>query len=141
MFCHHIDEDKQILISNPDAVRVYDIPFEYQKKDRLVYCTLIEHAVLHLLIAAETYGKRGSDQSLGVQGYMYYIRPNILSWLVYANEPKAKWSIDCWNAVRMEPSKAKRLVKEMDKFLLHNYPSITSNDLRAAYEDSVFSRF
>jgi hypothetical protein len=141
LFCHHIDEDKQILISTPQAILFYDIPFEYQKKDRLVYCNLIEHAVLHLLIAAETYDENSSGQLLGIGGYMNFIRPNILSWLVFGNEPTAKWSINCWKTIQMEPRKAKKMVKEMDKFLLRNYPSVTRRDLKDAYEESVFNTF
>jgi hypothetical protein len=48
---HHIDENKTILLSDPDIARAN--PFEYQKKDRLVYCNLIEHLLLHLKIVNE----------------------------------------------------------------------------------------
>ena len=51
LVCHHIDENKAILLSDPDIARAN--PFEYQKKDRLVYCNLIEHLLLHLKIVNE----------------------------------------------------------------------------------------
>ena len=49
--CHHIDEDKAIMLSRPDyAARN---PFEYQKADRLVYCNVMEHLILHAKIVEE----------------------------------------------------------------------------------------
>ena len=49
LFCHHIDEDKAILLSNDKNAINY--PFEYQKADRLVYCNFLEHLLLHIKIA------------------------------------------------------------------------------------------
>lgn len=46
LFCHHIDEDKAIMLCN-DKFAVNN-PFEYQKADRLVYCNLLEHLLLHV---------------------------------------------------------------------------------------------
>lgn len=51
LFCHHIDEDKAILLSN-DKYAINN-PFEYQKADRLVYCNFLEHLLLHIKIAEE----------------------------------------------------------------------------------------
>ena len=43
--CHHIDEDKHGNLSVPQLAKRH--PYKYQKKDRLVYCNLIEHCLLH----------------------------------------------------------------------------------------------
>lgn len=51
LFCHHIDEDKAILLSN-DKYAVNN-SFEYQKADRLVYCNFLEHLLLHIKIVEE----------------------------------------------------------------------------------------
>lgn len=57
--CHHIDEDKAIMLSRPDyAARN---PFEYQKADRLVYCNVMEHLILHTKIVEEPH-KKGANQ-------------------------------------------------------------------------------
>src|SRR5690625_6454906 len=37
LYCHHIDEIKELNIANPLFIKRKNIPFEYQKKDRLVY--------------------------------------------------------------------------------------------------------
>ena len=51
LFCHHIDEDKAIMLSN-DRYAKHN-PFAYQKSDRLVYCDFLEHLLLHLKIMEE----------------------------------------------------------------------------------------
>lgn len=51
LFCHHIDEDKAIELSNPERARMN--PFRYQKADRLVYCNFLEHLLLHIKIVEE----------------------------------------------------------------------------------------
>src|SRR5699024_2509347 len=40
LYCHHIYENIMHKISDPVFIREYKIPFEYQKKERLVYCDL-----------------------------------------------------------------------------------------------------
>ena len=49
LYCHHMDEDKGGNLGNPLQARLQ--PFEWQKKERLVYCNVIEHLILHMKIA------------------------------------------------------------------------------------------
>lgn len=51
LFIHHIDEDKAIMLSNSNYA--INNPFDYQKASRLVYCNLLEHFLLHILIYEE----------------------------------------------------------------------------------------
>lgn len=74
--CHHIDEDKAIMLSNPRwATRN---PFEYQKADRLVYCNVLEHLILHIKIVEEP---RNVDANMlelpGLGGVINYLCPQI----------------------------------------------------------------
>jgi hypothetical protein len=48
LYCHHIDEDKGDLLSEAFSAKMS--PFRWQRKDRLVYCNLLEHLLLHLKI-------------------------------------------------------------------------------------------
>lgn len=76
LFCHHMDEDKAILLSNPRwAVKN---PFRYQKADRLVYCNALEHLVLHIKIAEEP-KKKGANklESQGIGGAMNFLIPEL----------------------------------------------------------------
>ena len=49
LYCHHMDEDKGGSLSDPLKARMQ--PFEWQKKERLVYCNILEHLILHIKIA------------------------------------------------------------------------------------------
>ena len=72
LFCHHIDEDKAIMLSNPDfAARN---PFEYQKANRLVYCDILEHLILHIKIAEEPKSDAANENELvGIGGAATFI--------------------------------------------------------------------
>lgn len=49
LYCHHMDEDKGGNLSDPRGAMSQ--PFEWQKKERLVYCNILEHLILHIKIA------------------------------------------------------------------------------------------
>lgn len=49
LYCHHMDEDKGGNLSDPRGA--ISQPFEWQKKERLVYCNILEHLILHIKIA------------------------------------------------------------------------------------------
>ena len=49
LLCHHIDEDKGGNLSKSHSAAMQ--PYEWQKKERLVYCNYIEHLLLHIKIA------------------------------------------------------------------------------------------
>lgn len=120
-----MDEDKQILIANPNAILKFDIPFAYQEKERLVYCDLIEHAILHVLIAVKDVEEetRGDGfQAHGVGGYVNFIRPQLVQWLVMGVEPKPAWQVNCRNAIMMSVSDAEKLISQIDEFLVDHYP-------------------
>ncbi len=72
LVCHHIDEDKAILLSN-DKFAAKN-PFEYQKANRLVYCNLIEHLLLHVKIAEEPkHEDANPDEVQGIGGAVSFI--------------------------------------------------------------------
>lgn len=125
LYIHHMAEDKQILIADPKAILEFDIPFSYQKKEHLVYCNLIEHAILHVLIAVKDVRERtkGNDfQTHGIGGYINFIRPQLVQWLIKGVEPKLAWQVNCRDAVMMSVSEAEELIGQMDDFLMNNYP-------------------
>jgi len=134
LYCHHIDEDKQIMISNPNAIKKYDIPFAYQRKDRLCYCDLIEHGILHAIIAVEQYKKfntNDSNQLFGIGGYINFIRPELTKWLINNDIPKASWQLNCYNKIKMNSHDAGNLIDKIDSFLIKNYP-ITQDEINRA---------
>lgn len=71
LFCHHIDEDKAIMLCN-DKFAVNN-PFEYQKADRLVYCNLLEHLLLHIKIAENPSPDANENELPGIGGAINFI--------------------------------------------------------------------
>lgn len=142
LYVHHIDEDKQIMIADPKAILVFDIPFSYQEKERLVYCNLIEHAILHILIAVKDVeeGTKGNNfQAHGIGGYVNFIRPELIYWLIKGVEPKLSWKVNCRNAIMMSVDDAEKLISQMDAFLVDNYP--ISQDRIEEAEVAWFRRY
>jgi hypothetical protein len=82
LYVHYIDEDKIIMISTPRSIKDYNIPYAYQRRDRLVYANEIEHAILHLLIATEhphsVLQAAGTEHfAVGIGGYLAFLRPEM----------------------------------------------------------------
>ena len=76
LLIHHIDEDKAIMLS--DSKWAVNNPFEYQKADRLVYCNILEHLILHIKIVEEPKPKGArilEDQGIG--GAVNFICPQL----------------------------------------------------------------
>ena len=65
---HHKDENKASMLS--DQKYALKAPFKYQKAERLVYCNLLEHLILHLKIFK-------NNPALGLGGMINYMIPTI----------------------------------------------------------------
>lgn len=76
LFIHHIDEDKAIMLSDKNwAIKN---PFAYQKADRLVYCNLLEHLILHIKIVEEPQNVNANkNETPGLGGVINYLCPEI----------------------------------------------------------------
>lgn len=123
LYCHHVDEIFFPNISQPDFIKYFEIPFDSQRADRLVYCHLLEHAELHCLISTETEGR------LGLPGYVVFLRPQLIEWYVTGHEPESGWKKKCFRASYLTPQNAVSVIDMMDEFLLSRIPDLTRNDL------------
>ncbi|AXK51637.1 hypothetical protein [Spiroplasma alleghenense] len=75
LYIHHIDEDKAILLSTPEYAR--ENPFEFQKADRLVYCNLLEHLLLHIKIFEYPNKNKNIGEDVGIGGIYNFIAPEL----------------------------------------------------------------
>jgi len=92
LLCHHIDEDKAIWLSNSKfAIKS---PFEYQKADRLVYCNVLEHLILHIKIVENF----NNDFMLGIGGAINFMIPEINDYF-NGYKFKDKWMINVYNLI------------------------------------------
>lgn len=130
LYCHHVDEDKQISISSVGYIRAFQIPFDCQRKERLVYCNLIEHAILHVLIATE-HSEPENNQQLGLSGYAQFIRPELIERLIDGVVPQAKWRLDCYEVIKMPKDEAKKIIKGLDNFLIKNNKYVNKRILKS----------
>ncbi|MDY5772208.1 MAG: Eco57I restriction-modification methylase domain-containing protein, partial [Bacteroidaceae bacterium] len=98
LYCHHIDEDKAILLSNDRYAKAN--PFAYQKASRLVYCNLLEHLLLHVKIAAEPKADGANENEMqGIGGAIKFICKELND--IYAGKEYAEaWRKNVANAVR-----------------------------------------
>lgn len=72
LYCHHIDEDKEIKLSDEKLATLYS--FEYQTANRLVYCNYLEHLLLHILIFEESSNSTSNrEEILGLGGIITYM--------------------------------------------------------------------
>ena len=74
LIIHHIDEDKEAGLSSMWKYRnPFSMPEEYQKADRLVYCNLVEHLLLHMKILEKELTRivpeRRVDNVVSVKGF------------------------------------------------------------------------
>lgn len=128
LFCHHIDEDKAIMLCNDKFAA--NNPFEYQKADRLVYCNLLEHLLLHVKIAENPSPDANENELPGIGGAINFICKDlndIYSGKEFADEwrknvaDKVKDNFDdyiiilryLWNIVKKNPVYKAIITKEM----------------------------
>lgn len=115
LYCHHMDENKWLKISDKDFVKKFSIPFETQKKDRLVYCDVVEHTILHVLISKET-GLR-----YGYPGYEAFLKPHLEEWYLNKRIPQLQWMKNCYSKAFLEPQQAFDLLNQMQNVLGVSY--------------------
>lgn len=111
LYCHHIKENEYQNMAQENFIKNQNIPFEYQKKEHLVYCDLIEHAILHAIISKETnfqYGKPGLD---------VFLIPNIIEWYVQESKPTVQWMINCYEKSYIDKKEAIYLLETIQDYL------------------------
>lgn len=64
LYVHHIKEDCLANLSNP---KLFMATIEYQTKQNLVYCDILEHCIMHALIV-----KENPETGLGIGGLLNY---------------------------------------------------------------------
>lgn len=109
--CHHIFENQYINIGSKDTIYDFKYPFQIQKKENLVYCDIIEHFILHVLIVKETNGEFGEG------GSEIFLRPKIEDWLISKKIPKPQWMKKCIERAFLPKYETKFLLKKSDEVL------------------------
>lgn len=75
LLCHHIYEDKAIMLSNPEFAKKN--PFEYQLAKNLCYCDYLEHLLLHILICENPSSDKNLFEVVGIGGVINFLVPEL----------------------------------------------------------------
>lgn len=110
LYCHHVDENRIQKLTDLMLIKLGEIPFECQKKDRLVYCDLIEHALLHTLIITESRAKYGRRSLVG------YLLPNISEWYAMSIKP-IYGDMTCYECAYLNSEDAMVLISRIEEYL------------------------
>ncbi len=61
LYVHHIMEKEVDMLCDLDHCEIMDVPIGYHSAEQLVYCDLLEHLLLHILIEKDGYRDVGSS--------------------------------------------------------------------------------
>lgn len=122
LYCHHIDEDKGGCLSESSiAIRQ---PFEWQRKERLVYCNILEHLILHIKIAVlrqKAPLKRPDDISgFFTTGGIYMICADIND-MFMRDATSIAWKKRCFEEIKENYSDYITLLKALINYIRDNY--------------------
>lgn len=130
LYCHHVFENKYYNLTNKDFCKEQNAPYEVHKKENLVYCDLIEHFILHILITKETNGK------FGWPGVRTYLLDNLVEWyVVCVNIPTEKWRLFCYKKAKLSKNEITTLFMEVKKVL----PSSLQPKFEKLYKDAKYA--
>lgn len=111
LYCHHVMENRGLNLANKDYLQHFGYPFEWQKKENLVYCDAIEHMILHAIIAKETNSK------FGYPGYSVFLEPEVFDWYCNGLKPTPAWQVNCYNKAFLEANQVKQIIQACDRLI------------------------
>lgn len=96
LYVHHKYEDHAIMLGNPAYAKKN--PFEWQRKENLVYCNLLEHLLLHQLICEYPSEDKNDMENVGIGGIVNFIVPELND--VYSGWVSSKaWQQTCHSVI------------------------------------------
>lgn len=96
LLTHHKKEDTMVQLSTPSIARLF--PISWQSAEELVYCDLLEHLLLHVLIYKYPSADKIPDVEVGIGGIINYIVPELND--VYSGwKTNQVWRYNCHSKV------------------------------------------
>ena len=122
LFCHHMDEDKGSCLCDPSQAAYQ--PFAWQKKERLVYCNILEHLVLHIKIAVLRQRKKFKkpiDITLFFTTGGIYQLCSEINTLYVENGTKVPWRQRCFTEIKDNYDLYVIVVQSLMSYIDRNY--------------------
>lgn len=132
LICHHICEDRAIMLSNPEYAKMN--PFEYQLAENLCYCDYLEHLLLHILICENPSKDKNLFEAVGIGGVINFIVPELNDFYSgwKTNQP---WRLNCHNIIKNDKDVYIALIKRF-KENCSEYPFYTEDCLYSSFNES-----
>ena len=117
LYAHHKYEDHAILLSNPEYAKKN--PYEWQLRENIVYCDLLEHLFLHILICENPSKNKNENEKVGFGGVVNFIVPELND--VYSGwVSKQQWQLNCHNKIINDKNVYMELVKRFKELYDNN---------------------
>jgi len=127
LYAHHKYENCAIMLSHPEYAM--NNPYEWQKKENIVYCNLLEHLYLHIFLCENPSEDKNENENVGLGGVINYIVPELND--VYSGwVSKQAWQNNCHNVIIDNKDVYLILLKRF-KVLYDNNPFIVKNLYRS----------
>lgn len=132
LYCHHIKEYQAIMLGN--KLYAERNPYEWQKAHNLVYCNLLEHMLLHILICEEHMPKSKEElillvsnlEIVGIGGITNFFIPELNDF--YSGwESGLPWQQRCHEEIKNSKDVYFELIKRVKK--LKGYPTFNTGDI------------
>ena len=113
LYVHHKYEDHAVMLGNPKNAK--NNLYEWQMKENLVYCDLLEHLFLHQLICEYPAVNKNENEQVGIGGVVNFIVPELND--VYSGwHSKQAWQQNCHNAIIKDKEVYLQLLKRYKDF-------------------------
>ena len=115
------------MLSHPEYAKKN--PYEWQKKENIIYCDLLDHLYLHILICENPSEEKNINENVGIGGVVNFIVPELND--VYSGwVSKQAWQKNCHNVIIDNKDVYLILLKRF-KVLYDNNPFIVKNLYRS----------
>lgn len=127
LYVHHKYENHAIMLGNPSFAK--NNPYEWQKKENLVYCNLLEHLLLHQMICENPAEDKNAFEKVGLGGIVNFIVPELND--VYSGwVSKQAWQQNCHSIIINHKNVYLQILKRYKDFH-NNNPLATKSLLRS----------
>lgn len=132
LLAHHKAEDKMIMLSNKNIAQ--KAPFEWQRKENIVYCDLLEHLLLHVKICEYPSPAALPVFDVGVGGVVNFIVPE-LNDLYSGWETKQDWRKNVHAKVINDKDVYIEILREFVEWAQENREDIKPGALRTSFNE------
>ena len=131
LFAHHKFEDHAIMLGNKEYAK--NNPYDWQKKENMIYCDYLEHLFLHILICEYPHPERNIGEAVGIGGVQNFIVPE-LNDLYSGFHISQEYKQICFNKVKDAIDLYIILVNRFIKNS-YNYPLYSNYQLRSSFNE------